>query len=1156
MAQLAFDFDDSAVQRRRRAKRDVDQLAMFAFAPNIDVHLHSPTEAVAVLSGSQPERSELWLTRLVGPCHTLANKRLGFPSQYLDRLLAVRPPAHVTLDAAALSVARALWANALGLRPLRVTRHRQRLMASSPRWPSGLGVVDAPWPAILTILKLGIPLDIDPKAKSLMTEKLAASGTHIARAWLAGSAVMIETDRPALIEAMKMPALAYAGDPDSGRYRLPLLAASALLDEPTIKIPDDLAVTIKKANARTRPLSSLEGFPWELYPFQARDAAQALRILETSGGVLLAGDMGSGKALDARETVYTPSGPKQIKDLLVGERVLGSNGESTEVTGVYPQGVRPVFRIEFSDDTSIVTDASHLWTIYSPDNPDTPLTMSTQQMLEAGLRDYGGRLRWYVPLISAPLQFETNEPDLPGYVLGVLLASQKLRARHPMLSNVTDAVAATAQSALRHTLTYANAVLVKKKDASYRITYVGEANRVRSYLTNLGLNVRQSASFVPDEYKYAPTSVRLSLLQGLLDARGEVTRSRSLSAVEFRCASPRLARDVAWIAHSLGAGARVYHDHSAEPGCTWRLALDFPDHISPFVEPHKAEQYRTQTKSPPRRAIVSITPNGHCPAVCISVSSSDELYVATNAVVTHNTTVSLAICYQLGLWPLLVVCPLAAMSTWARQLSEMGKSFYVATEKPSTSWQTIRQGKHDAVVISYDRLHAFIEIIEEAQFAGLVADELQRTRTPGSRRSRAMRTLAQSVPVRIGLSGTPLQNRIDDLLAPASFLVPGEFRPRASSKDLSDLYPGDPIEAIAEHIGTLMVRRRMEDTGVKLPNKTVRRLYVDLSAEQRHALADLEAAAEAAKDDGELDRMHAFAKLQKMRQIISCPVVANVGGGSPKVEAALDLVEEFAAMGRKCVVFCANRRTWTDLADGLKRLGIGYTGIWGSTPVKDRIANEKTFHNDPAVKVFIGTIQSCAESLTLSPTGTVVIHCDYVYNPSDLAQAEARVYRMNQTNPVDVIYLHATSPGGTLDDRMAEILDIKRALFAQVIDRTSHQDNTDVSYSLGDLVYLLTGSRDVAIDQREADRRAQLEREQKLKRHAKVTIYKNKGANKRSDDFFDDGSQALLLEDVAAEDIDEETMHQALIGQLGDPEDLPHSEDLEEFDVDEEDIDA
>jgi len=773
--QLPLDFNVSVSVRQRRARQAAlaaqTQPTLFFDSPNLDVHLHSPQEAVAAVA-SDPDAAYVFLTRLFGSARQLKSRRIAFPASMLDRLLYVRPPVQVSLDAASLAVARAVWAQKLGLSPLRVSRHGSRLLAQSVRWPAGFALRDVPWTAIATLVELGVPLNIDPDARSLMIDKLTASGATIATAGLAGSAVAIDTSRPDLLESMGLPGLAYAGSPDAGRYRMPLLTAECLLAEESVRLTDELAATIRRVTGRRRPLTPPDDFPWTLYPFQARDASQAVRILEVTGGVLLAGSMGSGK-----------------------------------------------------------------------------------------------------------------------------------------------------------------------------------------------------------------------------------------------------------------------------------------------------------------------------------------------------TTVSLAVIEHLSCWPILVVCPLAAMSTWARQLGEMGRTFYLASEAPRVSWETIEQNNFDAVVISYDRLHSFIELIERKNFSAIVADELQRIRTAGSRRSKALRTLAQSVPLRIGLSGTPLQNRLEDLLAPGAFLVPGEFKPRASAKDLSDLYPGDPVEAVADHVGSMMVRRRMEDTGVKLPNKTVRRLYVDLTPEQRRALQDLEEEANKEKEDGQLDRMHAFAKLTRMRQIVSCPSMAGVAGPNPKVRTAVDLVEEFVTMNRKSVVFCANRRTWVELREALTEIGIRSTGIWGASSIADRITAEKQFHSDPDTKVFVGTIQSCAESLTLSPTGTVVIFCDYVYNPSDMDQAEARVYRMNQTNECDIVYLHAQASGGTLDDRMAAILEQKKQLFAQVIDRTTYENNTQVTYTLSDLVFLLTGRVDEELRQQEADKKAAELRELDKKRHARLSAHRHKN---KSSDTLDDGSQAITLEQYRA----------------------------------------
>lgn len=783
--QLPLDFSASSAERLRRARRrqeraDAKPMTLFDSPPNIDVHLHSPMEAVASFSGPEPDASMIFLQHLVGPLRVIKSRRAAFPTSALDRLLWVRPPAQVTLDAAAAAVARAVWAQRLGLRPLRVFRDGRRLLASSPRWPTGLRVVDAPWTAIATLTRLGVRFDVDPDAKKLLLDRLADAGAPVASAGLAGSAVLLQTQRPDLLEGLALPALSYAGDHQSGLYSMPLLASGCLLDTPQVSLTADLEREIKAVSRGVKPLEAPEGFPWNLYGFQAVDAGRAARILEVTGGVLLAGEMGSGK-----------------------------------------------------------------------------------------------------------------------------------------------------------------------------------------------------------------------------------------------------------------------------------------------------------------------------------------------------TTVSLALAESMSLFPLLVVAPLSAFSTWERQLGEMNRSCYLATDSPAVAWQMIDDPNLDAVVISYDRLHAFSEIIDHRAFRAIIADEIQRIRSAGSRRSRAIRSLASAVPYRIGLSGTPLTNTVNDLLPVGAFLIPGEWKPRANSKDLSDTYPGDPVEAIAEHLGSMMVRRRMVDTGAKLPKRNDHRVYVQLSADQRRALDDLEEEARRAKEEGEFadnsSKLHAFARLQRMRQIINAPAAAGVPGPNPKVVAALELVEDFLAMGRKGVLFCADRATFREIGERLTAMGIGWVGIWGATPAKDRIANEKRFHSDPDIKVVLCTIQAGSESWSASPTATWLISTAYMYAPSTLNQMEARVYRMNSDPDgpdIEILYVHAQAPDGSLDDRMVEILEQKKHLFAQVVDRTSHVDETKVHYSLGDLVYLLTGERDDSIDRRIEDERRLAADEKKRKERIKYSLKKFKSGSSGDSDYVrDDGSFAMSVEE-------------------------------------------
>ena len=1099
---LRFDAGDQPVEEH-------EQPLLFDFRPDVDVHLADARFAHATVRGGEVERTVWWLGRILSSVASVGSRRFAFPARELDRLLCVMPPAKVTLDAACLAVARALWAHQLGFKPLRVTRDGQRLLGYSPRWPTGWKVVDAPWTAVAALEAAGVPLDVEPRARALMLRRLSDAGRAVASCGLAGSSVAISTNRPDLLEALELPALAYAGERGTGRYRLPVLAADALLREPLVEVPDDVARTIKKATSRTRAVTAPAGFPWELYAFQARDLGRGLRILEHTGGVLFAGEMGSGKQQPKSCFVFQVSGPTRIGDLEVGDEVLGSDGRPHRVTGVYPQGVHDMYKVTFTDRTCVRAGGEHLWSVHSAVQKNTGRpgrVLTTEEILADGLRDAAGNLRHYIPVVSAPLELDhPGARPVPGYALGALLGDGSIVSGAPTLCDAEGEVSALVREDLgTGGFPGMSIKLVAGSSKDYRLSDpTGHANRLTGALRELGLwGKRAWEKSVPEPYLYGPAEVRHAVLQGLLDTDGGVTDKRSPGSVEFASTSEQLVDDVRWLVQSLGGTARkagprcttYTHDGEKNQGRpSWRLSIALPVAVAPFRCARKAGEYRPRVKYQPTRGIVSIEPDGRDDAVCIAVDAPDSLYLTDHAVVTHNTTVSLAAVEVLSCWPVLVVAPLAAFSTWERQLGEMGREHFLAVGDPTGVRERLAGGDWDAVVVSYDRLHLFQPELEAAGLGAIIADEIQRIRTPTSRRSRALRALAGAVPRRIGLSGTPVTNRPEDVLPLGAFLVPGEWPPRLRAADIAELYPGeDPVESLAEHLGTMMVRRRIDQVGIKLPGRSVSRVQVPLTADQRRALHEMEEEARAAKEAGELgDHLHVFARLQKMRQIINVPHVAGVPGPNPKVAAAVDLAGQYAELGRKSVIFVADRPAWTQVGEALAEAGVGWTGIWGSTPVEARIANEKAFHHDDTIKVFVGTLAACAESLTLSPTATVTIFAALSYSPSAIAQAAARSYRMNQVHDVDEIYLHATAPGGTLDDRMHEILEAKRRLIAQVVDRTEHVDGAaKVSYA--DLVFMITGERDTFADQAELDAQHDEDERQRRKAHARATLYRHK----------------------------------------------------------------
>jgi superfamily II DNA or RNA helicase len=1162
--QLPLDFTVSATQRHRRAVKhndEVAQLDLFAswtWSPNIDIHLDGPDEAVANIAGKDPDRAHDWLSGMVGGNITVHKPRkVAFPTSYLDRFLHLRPPAQVTLDAASTAVARALWARKLGLKPIRVVKDGRRLTGTTHRrWPTGFSMKDIPWSSIHAAVHLDLDLEVDENAKNLFAKKLTIAGTKIATSGIAGSAVTITTSRPDLVERLNLPGLAYDGIRNSGQYRLPILTAEPLLRQDIIEVPAQVGEAIRKATRPIRPLTGLpDTFPWQLYDFQAADAGRALRILETTGGVLLAGDMGSGKAVASRNYLLTPEGKKRASDVRAGDRLVGRDGLPTEVLGVYPQGERPSYRVTFSDRTVIDVDDDHLWSVQSPVMKKRGRgykTLTTKELREGGIKDAAGNRRWYIPMCE-PIQFAGNlELPVDPYVLGALLGDGCLRGGAVSFGSVDefmidelrrltglDVIVQGKTARRRAALAAARGVPVEEiRDVSWRLR---GAMKLRENLKDLGVYGKRAwEKSVPRDYLFGTVEQRTALLQGLLDTDGGLPAAgKRPSSIEFTSTSEQLADDIVWLAQSLGGVGRksgpvrksfTYNEEKKLGRPCWRVSFAFPDHVKPFRLPRKADAYQPREKYQPTRGIESIERVGTDDMVCFQVAAEDSLFLDEQALCLHNTTVSLAIVEHLNLFPMLVVSPLSAFSTWARQLKEMGRTYYMATESPAKSWAAMEENEYDAIVMSFDRISAFVELIERKSFKSVVADEVQRIRTPGSKRSRAIRQIAGSIPYRMGLSGTPLTNTVNDVLPLGAFLVPGEWKPRANDKDLEDLYPGEPTESLAEHLGSIMVRRRIDQVGRPMAKRNDHRVYIQLTPEQRRALTDLEAEAEAAKAEGAFDdnsgRMHAFAQLQKMRQIINSPAAAGVKGPNPKVSAALDLAKDFLAQGRKGVIFCADRTTFREIGKSLDEEGIGWVGIWGSTPPADRIENERKFHaNEPApnghpTDVVVCTIQAGAESWSASPTGTWLISTAYVYAPSTLAQMEARVHRLSSLvdgPEIQIVYIHALGPSEktSLDDRMVQILEVKKHLFAQVVDRQVHEDKTNVSYTMGDLVYLMTGVRDEKLDAREKDAKKTVDKEKARTEHAKKSLYKHKRNN--ADLLDDTGDVAMTLEEHRAQ---------------------------------------
>jgi replicative DNA helicase len=384
--------------------------------------------------------------------------------------------------------------------------------------------------------------------------------------------------------------------------------------------------------------------------------------LETSGFqpsdfIIIAGRPSMGKAQPLDAKVRTTTGWTRMGDLRLGDELASIDGRRSLVSGIFPQGVRPVFRVTFSDGRSTTCTGEHLWRVYYRSWPEPRVLETDRIAAMLGRKRYQHRL-W----IDTPSGDFGHAETLPvdPYVLGALLGDGTLSgsslrfstARVEMLEHLLERTAPT------FTLRAAGGYdwRIVQSAGAHRTGVAGVTpNGLMDALRQLGLwGKRAEAKFIPDAYLNASRANRVELLRGLMDTDGWVERWGSM---RFCATSERLARQVADLVRSLGGWcsvrsrrttytsggvkkigrtAFVCNVHHADPKAMFRLLVK-----------------RDRALAAPRRrwrpVFQAIEPVGEAETQCIAVTHPSRLYVTDDYIVTHNTAFALNIAQHVGI---------------------------------------------------------------------------------------------------------------------------------------------------------------------------------------------------------------------------------------------------------------------------------------------------------------------------------------------------------------------------------------------------------------------------------------------------------------------------------------------------------------------------
>jgi superfamily II DNA or RNA helicase len=393
------------------------------------------------------------------------------------------------------------------------------------------------------------------------------------------------------------------------------------------------------------------------------------------------------------------------------------------------------------------------------------------------------------------------------------------------------------------------------------------------------------------------------------------------------------------------------------------------------------------------------------------------------------------------LLPVLVVAPTSLVGNWKRELTKFAPSLRVLVlHGPKRHERFHRIGEVDVVLSTYPLVLRDIEVFARHRFGLQVLDEAHTVKNVRSQIHQAVK--AVDAEQRLCITGTPLENNLEELWALFDFLMPGllgtleRFR-GAFRVPIERMGDEGRLDTLRKRVAPFILRRMKDKVAKDLPAKTEIVRTVELCGSQRDLYESIRLAAHAAvrkvvkKKGIAASTIDILSALMKLRQVCCDPRLVPVPSAravqeSAKYEALMEMLEEMLPRGRRVLVFSQFTSMLRLIAEGLRQRSIRYVSLTGATA--DRQAMVDAFQQDRA-EVFLISLKAGGAGLNLTRADTV-IHYDPWWNPAAQAQATDRAYRIGQTRPVFVYNLIVA---GSVEERMMGLQRRKKNLADSIL---------------------------------------------------------------------------------------------------------------------------
>jgi superfamily II DNA or RNA helicase len=389
--------------------------------------------------------------------------------------------------------------------------------------------------------------------------------------------------------------------------------------------------------------------------------------------------------------------------------------------------------------------------------------------------------------------------------------------------------------------------------------------------------------------------------------------------------------------------------------------------------------------------------------------------------------------------PTLVVCPTSLLGNWEKELHRFAPSVVVrrfhAGERHLGDL-----GTGEVVLTTYGILRREREALREAGFAMVVADEAQHAKNPLSDTAKALRSVPAQA--RVALTGTPVENRLTELWSILDWTTPGLLGPlerfrRTVAVAVERNRDKEATARLSDAVRPFLLRRKKTDPEIApdLPERTVTDLAVPLTTEQVSLYeAEVREAMRVIATTSGIERQGLVLRLLTvLKQICNHPAQylhqsGPLPGRSGKLAALEELLDVIIAAGDSVLVFSQFVEMCSLVEAHLASLHIPTLFLHGGVPARKREEMVAKFQAG-AVPVFLLSLKAGGVGLNLTKA-THVVHYDRWWNPAVEDQASDRAHRIGQRRAVQI---HRLVCEGTLEDRIAELLEKKRALAESVV---------------------------------------------------------------------------------------------------------------------------